>query len=224
VRTQRRRRPFVAKLALVLVVATVLPATLFALPAGAEKPPDDDCDYGEPGQLVSEELFDGTLVYWECIKTSPTRGRWKIWGIIPGPERGNLREFSSSSPPYRSILHAGIGTGNSNGVAVVAYDLANPDDTPLRRRIAVRLEIHNRTTGVRCINGVWHETTGSDITFEALLNLPARCGGGYYEVAAAGRFFSVSLNRWIENYWVRSGQLYFPPICCRAEGPAKRPS
>lgn len=222
--TRRRRGPSVAKLVLILVMVTVLPITLFALSAAAEMPPDDQCDHGEPGQLVSEELADGTLVYWECVKTSPTNGHWKIWGIIPGPERASYQRFSSSNPPYRSILHAGIGKGNSNGIAIAAYDLANPNDTPLVRRIAVRLEIHNRTTGVRCVNGIWHETTGSRITFEARLNLPANCGGGYYETAVAGRFFSVSLNRWIENYWARSGQLYFAPICCAPGRSSRSPN
>jgi hypothetical protein len=205
----------------VLLVATAMQLALLASPAAADEPSLLECTYA--GRRINE-LRRGTIIRWECRKKGENIWYWKQLNMDPGGSSSALREFSSNGPPYLSFVNSGIGHGTTNGVAVASYSLRYPNGSELNRRIAVRLEIHNRSTGVRCVNGVWHETYASRITWEAFINLPANCGSGYYETAVHARFWSESLNRWIDNYWTRSGQLYFSANTLQQPATNRRPS
>lgn len=212
-------------LAVALLIVMTLQVFPLAAPAAADMPPASECTYN--GRLVSEEFADGTLVYWECVIEPPKHPRWTIWGIVPGPERARQTDFSDDSPPYKSYVNSGIGEGYTGGIGIVSYAIRNPNGTPLIRRIAVRLLIHNRTTGGLCSDTGWKEapTQRANYTWEVIKDLPGKCGGkGNFETSAAGRFFSTSLNSWITTPWVQSGTLGLPsPTCCVAER-STRPS
>jgi hypothetical protein len=215
-RSHIARRPLVAKLSilplLVALLASMLQVTLLARPAAAEMPPKEDCV--ENDQLVSEELADRTLIVWVCvIQNSPSQRFWRVFDIIPGRERGQAVGFRSSNPPYHAVVNSGLGQGNSNGAIVGAYDLRDGNNNPLVRTIAIKIVVKNVTAGQTCINGTWHQTVASQITLEVVRDLPGTCGGaGNFEVSVAGRFYSVTQNKWITNAWSNSGQLFMAPV------------
>jgi hypothetical protein len=200
-------------LALLIVAFGMVLAPLSA-PAGGTKfatvatmPSNEECD--DQFKIVPE-YFPGATVYWIC-----ENGRWHILDIDDGPNAQAIRRFDSSSPPYRSYVNSGVARGYTNGFGVASYSLRNPNNTPLVRDIGVRFLIKNRTTGGTCADTNWHGRRSSFYTWEIAKNLPGTCGGtAYYETAAAGRFWSISLNRWITNSWVQSGRIRLVN-CCR---------
>jgi hypothetical protein len=207
VKNRGTQKPWSVLLALIVVLMVVQFGPL-ATSASANEPSPDACVYDE--QINRQVLSDGTIQYWICHFVGGFKW-WQRWDEIPGPGVGEWDEYGASTPPYRSGLVAWLGRGYTKDFATVAYELLSPNGTPYVRKMAVRLEVHNRTSGVRCVNGVWHETTSDHMTFTARGDWALQCGTGNYEVAVAGRFWSVSLNRWITNYWTRSGQLRLSP-------------
>ena len=184
-----------------------------AKPAAADMLPQALCTYD--GRLEPEYFTDGTIVEWICVIQPPRHPFWRIFHILPGPERFRITPFNDDSPPYKSYVNSGIGKGGRNGFGVVSYAIRNPNGTPLNRRIAVRLILKNRTTGGTCGDTGWKEaaTPRSNYTYEVSKDLPGTCGGtGYFETSAAGRFFSTSLNAWVTTNWVQSGELRLVPL------------
>jgi hypothetical protein len=208
-RSQSARRPARrVQIALSLFVAIILQVGLLTSPAAAKAPDPDACV--RQGQQHRQVLSDGTEQWWICEMVGGFK-HWRPGFSQPGPSAGDEDGYSASTPPYRSYLDAWIGRGYTKDFATVSYELFNPDGSTLTRTMAVRLEIHNRSSGRRCVNGVWHQTTNDHMTWTARGDWALQCGTGYYEVAVHGRFWSVSLNRWINNYWTRSGWLWLSP-------------
>lgn len=202
-----------------LIMATIVQLTVLAAPAAANMPDREDCTYD--GKLVPED-FPGARVYWVCHIVGGRRW-WSIFDILEGPDLEKTTRFAASTPPYSSYVTAGIGQGYGNGVAVASYSLRNPNDTELVRDIAVRFIVHNRTTGGTCSDTGWVGTNASRKTIEVARDYPGTCGGsGYFETSAAGRFWSLSLDKWITNAWVQSGRLWLSN-CCAPERSSKSP-
>ena len=201
------RKPRLILLALIVVLMVIQFGPL-ATSAAAEPPDPDLCV--RDGQTRDQVLSDGTVQWWVCDTTGGFR-RWRPGLTEPGPGSEEEDQYSASTPPYRSSLDAWLGRGYTKDFATVAYELFHPNGSTLTRKMAVRLEIHNRSSGRRCVNGVWHQTTNDHMSFTARGDWALQCGTGNYEVAVHGRFWSVSLNRWIDNYWTRSGQLRLSP-------------
>lgn len=209
VKSQSARRPARrVQIALSLFLAIILQVGLLTSPAAAEPPDPNLCV--QDGQLRDQVLSDGTVQWWVCERTGGFP-HWRPGLTEPGPGAEEEDRYSASTPPYRSYLDAWLGRGHTKDFATVAYELFNPDGSTLTRKMAVRLEIHNRSSGRRCVNGVWHQTTNDHMSFTARGDWARSCGTGNYEVAVHARFWSVSLNRWIDNYWTRSGQLRLSP-------------
>jgi hypothetical protein len=203
-------------LLLVLILTAPLAIVLLAPPAAAPAagdeltaatmPSNEECD--EPLK-VKPEYFPGATVYWVCED-----GKWHILYILDTPDAEKFAAYGSSNPPYRAYINSGIARGYTNGFGVASYSLRNPNGTSLVRDIGVRFIIHNRTTGATCADTNWHGTHNSYYTYEIAKDLPGTCGGtGYFENSAAGRFWSVSKQTWIRNYWVRSGQIRLVNCC-----------
>jgi hypothetical protein len=206
---QSARRPARrVQIALSLFLAIILQVGLLISPAGADAPDPDACTYN--GQVRKQTLSDGTVQWWVCNII----GGFKWWepGLAePGPEEDNEDQYSRSTPPYRAYIDARIGYGNNSHYATVSYELFNPSGTTLTRQIGVRLAIYNRSNGRLCVNGIWHGTTSDHMTFTTRGFWENTCGAGNYEVAAAGRFYSTSLDKWITDYWTYSGRIFFAP-------------
>lgn len=208
-KSQSTRRPARrVQIALSLFLAVILQVGLLTSPAAADNPDPNLCV--SEGQTYRQELDDGTEQWWVC-DTSGGFHRWRPGLAQPGPEADNEDPYSRSTPPYRAYIDARIGYGYTSHYATVSYELFNPSGTTLTRKIGVRLAIYNRSNGRLCVNGIWHGTTNDHMTFTTRGFWENTCGAGNYEVAAAGRFWSTSLNKWITDYWTYSGRIFFSP-------------
>jgi hypothetical protein len=207
-RTQRSAR---MPIALSLFLAIILQVGLLTSPAAADAPDPKLCV--SQGQLKDQVLDDGSVQWWVC-ETAGGFHRWRPGLLEPGPEADNEDYYSASTPPYRAYIDARLGYGYDSNIATVSYELFNPNGTTLNRKIGVRLIIYKRPGATHCVDGIWHNNpSATHMTFTARGNWALNCGPGYYEVAAAGRFWSVSLNKYITDYWTYSGQLYLnPPV------------
>jgi hypothetical protein len=208
------------QIALSLFVAIILQVGLLTSPAAADPPDPDECV--QDGQTRDQVLSDGTVQWWVC-DTSGGFHRWRPGLVEPGPEADNEDYYSKSTPPYRAYIDARLGYGYNSNYATVSYELFNPNGTTLERKIGVRLIIYKRPGAQHCVDGIWHNNpSASHMSFTARGNWALNCGTGYYELAAAGRFWSVSLNRYVTDYWTYSGWLYLnPPVL--ANGPTNSP-
>jgi hypothetical protein len=201
-----RRSTFFLMVAVLLLTSFAYLGPL-ARPADARQPSRAECTYD--GKIVREDEYPGVVVYWVC-NISGGRRFWSIFDILERPYRAKTTRFAASTPPYSAYVTAGIAKGYGNGAAVGAYSLRHPNDAELVRDIGVRILVHNRTTGGgACSDTGWVAAHSSRVTVEITKNYPGTCGGsGYFETSAAGRFFSTSLDRWITNAWVQSGQVF----------------
>jgi hypothetical protein len=221
-KSQSARRPARrARIALSLFVAIILQVGLLTSPAAAHAPDPDACTY--PDQVHKQVKSDGTVQWWICEWVGGFK-HWRPGLVEPGPEADDEDRYSRSTPPYVAYIDARIGYGYNSHYATVSYELFNPSGTTLTRDIGVRLAIYNRSNGRLCVNGIWHGTTSDHMTFTTRGFWENTCGAGNYEVAAAGRFWSTSLNKWITDYWTYSGRIFFSPARRRASSENSPPS
>jgi hypothetical protein len=208
-------------IALSLFVAIILQVGLLTSPAAADAPDPDACTY--PDQVHKQVKSDGTVQWWICEWVGGFK-HWRPGLAEPGPEADDEDRYSRSTPPYVAYLDARIGYGYSSHYATVSYELFNPSGTTLTRDIGVRLAIYNRSNGRLCVNGIWHGTTSDHMTFTTRGFWENSCGAGDYEVAAAGRFWSTSLDKWITDYWTYSGRIFFAPALAARSSENSPPS
>jgi hypothetical protein len=149
---------------------------------------------------------------------------WDWRPISAGPGNTNRRTDwfgGRSSPPYRMSLTALMGNGSGGGAAVGKVMIYNPNNTVLKRTIAARVVIqYQRPTGwVTCRDSGWKQASAASQWMRASLNQYTQpdCGGGSYRALAAGRFYSVSLNRWETRGWIASPSVGLPSTCCVSE-------
>jgi hypothetical protein len=152
---------------------------------------------------------------------------WDWRPISAGP--GNTNEKKDwfggrTTPPYLMSLTSLIGNGSGGGAAVSKVMIYNPNHTVLKRTIAARVVIqHWVSVGVgawyTCTDSSWKQASAAQQWMRASLNQYTQpdCGGGSYRALAAGRFWSISLNRWETRGWVVSPTVSLPTPCCVTE-------
>lgn len=117
-------------------------------------------------------------------------------------------EGGRTSPPYGMTLTALMSTGTGGGWAAGNVWIYNPDGTPLSRTIAARVVIqYLRADGWwTCNDSGWKQPSSARDWSTAYIPQYTQpdCGKGSYRALAAGRFWSVSLNRWETRGWITS--------------------
>jgi hypothetical protein len=149
---------------------------------------------------------------------------WRPVSAGPGDTNRKTDWFGGrSSPPYLMSLTALMGNGQGGGAAVAKVMIYNPNHTVLKRTIAARVVIQYyrpaQSAWYTCRDSNWKQASSASQWMRASLNQYTQpdCGGGTYRALAAGRFWSVSLNRWETRGWIYSPSVGLPSTCCVAE-------
>jgi hypothetical protein len=126
----------------------------------------------------------------------------------------NQRTIWSSGcayPGYLMVLNDLMSNGSGGGAAggrVILYDC---NGNRLNRTIAARVVIqYYRPDGwYTCNDSGWRQASQQQSWMSAYLNQWSQpdCGAGSYRALAAGRFWSISLNKWITRGWIYSPSI-----------------
>jgi hypothetical protein len=234
-RLRRSRRSLVALLALV----TLLTATQLGLLATSARA-EPQLHLCSP-EWAERELATGTGINiiercephpWYFMSLPGTLWDWAFLRFKPADQdKRVIAKRYSSSPPYSMKIQGIFGGGTGGGAAGGNIRLTNPDGTPLNRRIAARaiIEVQPNPSGgfQNCRDSGWKESSSASWK-SAWFNQYTQpdCGKGYYRAQVAGRFWSVSLNKWITSQWHYTTPIWVdgPPICCVATEPTVTPT
>jgi hypothetical protein len=131
-------------------------------------------------------------------------------------DKRTIWQGGASTPPYKMVLNAMVGSGTGGGVGAAKVILYNPDGSHLNRTIAARALMQYQPTGssgwYTCHDSGWKQASTSTYAKRAYIfqyDQPD-CGPAYYRTLAAGRFWSISLNKWITRGWIYSPSVWIP--------------
>jgi hypothetical protein len=218
---------------LVLVVAMVLTATQFSLYAVAQEI-EDRYDCSPPWDIITVRTGKNLDVQYRCeprmYEEDLRVWRWVFYRFVPAGGDKRVTAFrKSTSPPYAMEIQGLFGEAQGGGGAGSRIYITQPNGGNLDRRIAARviMEVSNSPTGgwYNCAghDTGWVEASQPQSVMTAFLNNYTQpdCGVGYYRAQVAGRFWSVSLNRWITSQWHYTGAVWVngPPCCVAATEP-----
>ena len=211
-----RIRPASLRVLLLFLVLVLLQVGPLADSAGADPPDEEEypCDASSVGDYQDQYIGGGQWIRWVCIEDEFLGYGWHPGNYIPGGGRKTHRYFSSSNPPYRAVVWSAMAEGTGGGTGSAYADFRHPNNALLIRRIATRVIIRYRAPGsstvIACHDSNWQEAPSQRHNWEnhVIQYTQPDCGTGYYEARSAGRFYSISLNRWIATGWVFSGEFY----------------
>jgi hypothetical protein len=104
--------------------------------------------------------------------------------------------------------------GTGGGASVAKVILYNRDGSHLNRQIAARSLIQYQPSGTSgwytCKDSGWKQASTSTYWMRAYVMQYTQpdCGPAYYRALAAGRFWSISLNKWITRGWIYSPSMW----------------
>jgi hypothetical protein len=217
VKLRSLRKPLLTLLALLIAFAGVQ--------FGSGAPSALAGQYGEcpPGAVrkasYPEASYDIEERCSEILSYSGTTRMW-LWefsGVKPKrTDRRTVWVGGDNSPPYTMSLQALISDSHAGGAAAGRVVIAQPNGSNLDRRIAVlvRTQYYRPSTGWgTCRNGVWREASTQRSYMQWTLDQGAvpDCGNGSYRTQVYGRFFSVSLNSWVQRGPIYSPSISLPP-------------
>jgi len=109
--------------------------------------------------------------------------------------------------------------------------LYNRDGSHLSRTIAARSLIQYQPTGssgwYTCTDSGWKQASTSTYAMRAYIQQykEPNCGPAYYRALAAGRFWSISLNKWITRGWISSPSMWITlPVGTTPTEPVSQPT
>lgn len=228
---RRLRRSLLGLLALLMVLTAVQVGPL-ALPAFA---PDLGCTPHWGLRTISTPI--GPMVErCEPVEQFSDLGRvYTIWDWVPydgqGEEQRTLWAGGATSPPYRMVLADLLARGQGGGASMAKVILYNRDGSHLSRTIAARSLIQYEPTGssgwYTCTDSGWKQASTSTYAMRAYVQQykEPNCGPAYYRALAAGRFWSISLNKWITRGWISSPSMWITlPVGTTPTEPVSQPT
>jgi hypothetical protein len=204
-----RLRSLPRSLFMLLVLALVVLTAALATPAFAVV----DKYYCSPPWGEREIVTGKTVnIIQRCephmVGTTVRVWRWTFLRFkLADRDRRVLASRLSSSPPYWMEIQGLFGGAQGGGSAAGGILITQPNGGNLDRRIAARTitEVSPNPTGgfYNCRDTGWVEASIQRSWTAAYINHYGSpdCGAGYYRAQVAGRFWSVSLNRWITSQW-----------------------
>jgi hypothetical protein len=150
-------------------------------------------------------IADDTVWDWEFLRFAPAN-----------QDKRTTWAGGASSPPYKMVLNAMVGSGTGGGVGAAKVILYNPNGSHLSRTIAARALMQYQpnpsSSWYTCHDSGWKQASTSTYAKRAYIfqyDQPD-CGPAYYRTLAAGRFWSISLNKWITRGWIYSPSVWIP--------------
>lgn len=228
---QRMRKSLVVSLALVAVL-TAAQLGLLAAPAWAielhlcnPEWAEREVSFGTSVNIIERcephpwiffagtpDEMEGTLWDWAFLRFKPADQDKRV-----------IAKRFSSSPPYSMKIQGIVGGGLGGGIALGNIRITNPDGSPLNRRIAARALTEYAPTPTsgfyNCRDSGWKESSSASWK-SAWYNQGKEpdCGNGYYRAQVAGRFWSISLGKWITSNWHYTSSIWADgPPCCLTE-------
>ncbi len=133
---------------------------------------------------------------------------------LANQDQRRIWQGGGSLAPYKMVVNSLVGGGSGGGAGAAKMILYNPDGTHLNRTIAVRDVMQYQPSGssswYTCHDTGWKQASGSAKRTWIWQYDQPDCGPAYYRTLAAGRFWSVSLNKWITHGWLYSPSLWIP--------------
>jgi hypothetical protein len=151
--------------------------------------------------------FDGSTLVWG----------WVTSGVKPKrTDRKTIWVGGDNSPPYTMFLEALVSDSRTGGAAGGSVIITTPSGGNLDRRIAVlvRTQYYRPSTGWgTCSNTGWKEASTQRSWMEWFIDQGAvpNCGQASYRTQVYGRFFSTSLNSWVQRGPIYSPSIPLPP-------------
>lgn len=151
-----------------------------------------------------------TVTEWDWIHyrfKSATKNERKLW------------QSGCTSPGYIMVMSDLMSNGSGGGAAGAKVLLYNCNGDQLSRDTGARVVIqYYRPDGwYTCNDSGWKQTSNGRVA--AYLNQYTQpdCGNGSYRALAAGRFWSLSLDKWITRGWIATPAISLPSVCCVTE-------
>lgn len=199
---------------LAAVVALITALTLLQFGPGATPASAGDVQLCSPPGDIRKFSFGGTTLDLWMICAESRRGTppddfgvwdWFFWSTkIEGPEQEPARARQTLiDSSYTMLLGNMLADGEGGGYGAGRIRLLTQHGQPLNRRLRVSVDIQiNRPSGWEpCVSTGWVESAGETSKLSAFFNMHTLpdCGNGTYRARSYGRFFSISLNRWVQR-------------------------
>jgi hypothetical protein len=178
-----------------------------------------------PGDIKKFSFGEGTLDLWMVCAESKFTGvsrdpiwDWFFWSTkIEGQEAEPARARQTlTDSSYTMLLGNMLADGEGGGYGAGRIRLLTPQGQLLNRRLRVSVDIQINRTGAwePCRSTGWVESAGETSKLSAFFNMHREpdCGNGTYRARSYGRFFSISLNQWVQRGPIISPSKALPGV------------
>jgi hypothetical protein len=108
-----------------------------------------------------------------------------------------------------SLMSDGPGGGGAASAKVLLYD-CNANQLSRNTGARVVIQYYRPDGWYTCNDSQWQQTTNGRVAAYFNQYTQPDCGNGSYRALAAGRFWSVSLDKWITRGWLASPAVSLP--------------